>query len=139
MRKYIFPLLILILASFFVIFKTYNSNKTSEVPIDQQSGLEARAIVTIDFGNKDLKTDELVVDAGDTAFSILKKFTEKEDIKLETTQYDFGIFVKKIGDFESTAKKSWIYYVNGESGQTAADQMKLKNSDQVEWKYETPK
>lgn len=139
MRKYIIPLLVLVLVSFFVVFKNYNSKKVSDVPSNQQLGYEARVNITINFGNNKIKTDELVADANDTAFSILKKFAEKENVKLETIQYDFGIFVKKIGDFESTAKKSWIYYVNDVSGQIAADQQKIKNGDKVEWKYETPK
>lgn len=139
MRKYIIPILILVLASSFIFFKDYNSKKVSDVPSNQQSGYEARVDITLDFGNKEIKTGELVADANDTAFSILKKFTDKESISLETAQYDFGVFVKKIGEFESTAKKSWIYYINNESGQIAADQMKLKNGDKVLWKYETPK
>lgn len=139
MKKYIIPFVILVLASSFILFKNYNSKKASDVPVNQQSGYEARVDITLDFGNKEIKTGELVADASDTAYSILEKFTEKEDISLETTKYDFGVFVKKIGTFESTAKKSWIYYVNGESGQVAADQVKLKNGDKVLWKYETPK
>lgn len=139
MRKYIIPFLLLILASSFVLFGYYNSKKVSDIPTNQQSGYEAKVNIAIDFGNKKVMSDELVADANDTAFSILKKFAEKDNIKLETTQYDFGVFVKKIDEFESSAKKSWIYYVNGESGQVAADQMKLKNGDKIEWKYETPK
>lgn len=139
MRKYIIPILILVLASSFIFSKDYNSKKVSDAPSNQQSGYEARVDITLDFGNKEIKTGELVADANDTAFSILKKFTSKENVNLETTQYDFGVFVKKIGEFESTAKKSWIYYINNESGQIAADQMKLKNDDKVLWKYETPK
>lgn len=139
MRKYIIPLLVLVLTSSFVVFRNYNSKKVSGIPANQQSGYEARVNITINFGSNEIKTDELVADASDSAFSILKKFAEKENVELETTQYDFGVFVKKIGNYESTSKKSWIYYVNGESGQIAADQMKLKNGDKVEWKYEVPK
>jgi len=139
MRKYIVPLLIIALATSFLLFKNYNSNKTSLVPENQQTGYEARVSLAIDFGNKEVKNFDTTIGIDDTAFSVLKNTVEKENINLETKQYDFGVFVKKIGEFESTAKKSWIYFVNGESGQIAADQYKLKNGDKVEWKYVLPK
>lgn len=137
-KKYLFPLILLFVAIAFVLFKNYSSNKPSPIPA-QQTGYEARVNISVDFGNKTAKQSELVIDSDDTAYTVLKRITEKEEVKLETVQYDFGVFVKKIGEFESTAKKSWIYYVNGESGSIAADQYKLKNGDKVEWKYETPK
>lgn len=137
MKKYIIPILILIVASGLFFYKKYNSINT---PIPEQTtGYEQKISLVIDFGNKELKNFELVIKPEDTAFSVLKSTAEKESINLETIQYDFGIFVKKIGDFESTSKKSWIYYVNGESGQIAADQQKLKNEDEVKWVYEIPK
>jgi hypothetical protein len=139
MRKYIIPLLVAILALGFVVFKNYNSRQSLNIQENQQTGYETRANLAIDFGNKDIKSFELTVKPEDTAFSVLKITTEKEKINLETKQYDFGIFVKKIGEFESTTKKSWIYYVNDKSGDVAADKYQLKNGDKVIWKYETPK
>ena len=139
MKKFLIPLLITLLASGLFAFKSYNSNKESDISEDQPTGYEARATVSIDLGNKNTKVSELIIDSNDTAFSVLKKTSEANNIELVTKQYDFGVFVQKIDEFESTAKKSWIYYVNGESGQIAADQMKLKNGDKVEWRYEFPK
>ncbi len=140
MKKFIAPLLIIILlASGLFIFKEFNSNNTIVIPENQPTGYESKVIVSIDFGNKDIKVLEITAGTEDTAFSVLKKISETNNIELVTKQYDFGVFVEKVGDFESTAKRSWIYYVNGESGQIAADQMKLKNGDKVDWKYEVPK
>lgn len=137
MKKYIIPILILIVVSGLFFYRKYNSINT---PIPEQTtGYEQKISLVIDFGNKESKNFELVIKSEDTAFSVLKSATEKNSINLETIQYDFGVFVNKIGDFESTSKKSWIYYVNGESGQVAADQQKLKNGDKVEWKHEIPK
>lgn len=137
MKKYFFSILILIIASGLFLYRKYNS---INIPIPvQNTGYEQRVNLILDFGNKEIKSFDLIVGSEDTAFSVLKTTAEKENINLEVKQYDFGVFVKKIGDFESTAKKSWIYYVNNESGQIAADQQKLKNGDKVEWKYETPK
>lgn len=137
MKKYIIPILILIVVSGLFFYRKHNSINT---PIPEQTtGYEQKISLVIDFGNKESKNFELVIKSEDTAFSVLKSATEKDSINLETIQYDFGVFVNKIGDFESTSKKSWIYYVNGESGQVAADQQKLKNGDKVEWKHEIPK
>lgn len=71
-------------------------------------------------------------------FSILKEALDQNNIQFETETYNFGVFVKSINGFESTGKKAWIYFVNGESGQVAADKMELKKSDIVEWKYIPP-
>jgi len=139
MKKFIAPLLIILLASGLFIFKEFNSNNTIVIPENQPTGYESRVTVSIDFGNKDIKVLEITAGTEDTAFSVLKKASETNNIELVTKQYDFGVFVQKIDKFESSAKKSWIYYINGESGQVAADKQKLKNGDKVEWKYETPK
>jgi uncharacterized ubiquitin-like protein YukD len=137
MKKYLPLILILIVASGLFLFKKYSPTNVS-VPV-QETVSEQKINLTIDFGNKDIKNYDLTIGPEDTAFSVLKTITEKEKIILQVKQYDFGVFIEKIGDFESTAKKSWIYYLNGESGQIAADQQKLKNGDKIEWKYEIPK
>ncbi len=75
---------------------------------------------------------------GQTAFGLLKDVAEKEGVGLDTQEYDFGIFVKKIADKETSAEMAWIYFVNGESGQVASDQYSLEPGDVVEWKYMAP-
>jgi uncharacterized protein YxeA len=137
MKKYLPLILILIVASGLFLFKKYSPTNVS-VPV-QETVSEQKINLAIDFGNKEIKNYDLNVGSEDTAFSVLKTTAEKENINLQVKQYDFGVFVEKIGDFESNAKKSWIYYVNNESGQVAADQQKLKNGDKIEWKYEIPK
>lgn len=139
MRKYLLPVITLLLVSAFVLYKNIDSNKKSIIPTNQQTGYEAKINLVIDYGNKVINNYNLTIGTDDTAFSILKTTAQKENINLETVPYDFGVFVKKIGTFESTAKKSWIYYVNGNSGQIAADKNIVKDNDTVLWKYETPK
>lgn len=139
MKKYILPFFIVFLSLGFILFNYNKSNKTSIIPSDQQTNYETKAILIIDFGNKETKEFEVATTPEDTAYSILKTTLTKENINLEVQQYDFGVFVKKIAEFESGADKSWIYYVNQESGQIAADQHKLESGDRVDWKYETPK
>jgi hypothetical protein len=71
-------------------------------------------------------------------FSILEEALKENSVFFEVENYDFGVFVKSINGLESTNEKAWIYFVNGESGQVAADKMNLKSGDLVEWKYVTP-
>jgi hypothetical protein len=96
------------------------------------------ATVSIDFGDDKKTSQEISVDENSTAFSLLQALADSNDIQLETKQYDFGVFVEKIDNKESNADKSWIYFINGESGQVAADTAEVKPKDLVEWKYITP-
>ncbi len=128
----------LLLAGFFY-YRNINTENQSVTPNGNQATAESKVDLIIDFGDNEIKNFNLTANSEDTVFSILKTTAEKEKINLQVKQYDFGVFVEKIGEFESTAKKSWIYYVNDESGQVAADQMKLKNGDKVKWIYEIPK
>ena len=89
----------------------------------------------LNFGDDKIQK-ELVMDPGSTVFSSLEKFVEEQDLDLKTKTYDFGVFVEGIGDYLSDSKKTWIYYVNDEVGQVAADQLELSEGDSVEWKYE---
>jgi hypothetical protein len=138
-RKYILASILVLLISALLLYKNFNQTKPSTAQVVQEDRIENNLELIINFGDNNIKSYNTKTGLEATAFSILKEALEKDKITIETIQYDFGVFVKKIGEFESTAKKSWIYYVNGESGQIAADQMKLKNGDRVEWKYETPK
>ncbi len=73
-----------------------------------------------------------------TPYEVLVLIARKNNIELQTKQYDFGIFVEGIGEQKMTKDKVWIYYVNGKSGEVASDKYILKQGDIVEWKYTTP-
>lgn len=96
------------------------------------------ATLIIDYGNNETTSYQQKLDENSTAFSILENATNELGITLITEQYDFGVFVKSINNLESTAEMAWIYFINGESGQIAADQAKLDTNDTVEWKYLEP-
>ena len=64
--------------------------------------------------------------------------TEEKGITLEIQQYDFGVFVKTIAGYPSTANKAWIYFINGNSGTVAADKQEIKAGDLIEWRYIPP-
>lgn len=136
MKKWItlVALPILALISFFVFKPNKQNSSPTSIPLPSFN-----VNLTIDYGNKNINSYQLTADSASTAYSILKKTLEKENIYYEVQQYDFGVFVKKIGDLESGSKKAWIYYVNDVSGDKAADQYILKNNDKVTWKYEEAK
>src|SRR3989344_7457034 len=111
--------------------------QTPPPPTKSAANLES-AMIVINYGENDTSSDSIEVDEKSTAFSLLNNFAERENIPLETQQYDFGVFVKSVNGKESTPEMAWIYFVNGQSGQIAADQMKIKPGDTVEWKFIKP-
>lgn len=73
-----------------------------------------------------------------TVYDLLELVTAREKLVLETEAYDFGKLIKAIGDKENTREFAWIYFVNGKSGEVAADRQVVKGGDLVEWKYLQP-
>lgn len=73
-----------------------------------------------------------------TAYDALVAVTSQHQIDIATKQYDFGVFVERIGDKTSGPTKAWIYFVNGTSADVAADKKRLLQGDLVEWKYVQP-
>jgi hypothetical protein len=76
---------------------------------------------------------------GDTsAFEATKAVLDRENIPYETKQYDFGVFVQSINEYESSENNAWIYFVNGESANVGVDAYILSNGDSIEWQYIKP-
>jgi len=121
----------------FLLISKYKIINTPEVsPTPQVNSQNATLVINYGGGNTSTYNPDVVGDS--TVFSLLKTISEKENILLETQQYDFGVFVKTIGSKESGSNMAWIYFVNGESGTIAADQMKVNPGDTIEWKYTPP-
>ena len=120
--------------SLFNIIQPQNSPKES----DHVDAVLTTVNLEIDYGDEQSDSYEVTSPKGLTVFDVLQNAAEKNDIVLETQRYDFGIFVKSINGYESAAEMSWIYFVNGESGQVAADQRVLESGDIVEWRYIKP-
>jgi hypothetical protein len=110
---------------------------SSPLPETQSNQENKQVSLTLDYG-ENKKSYVHQFSENETAFSILKDTAETNNIPLETEQYDFGVFVKSINGYENSTSKAWIYFVNGQSGQVAADKHTLKPGDIVEWKYTTP-
>jgi len=131
---YIIPILLIVFGV--ILFKTSNDSSSPTENVEQE--VPEKIELIIDYGNGNSSSHSLNTSGEETAFSILEKIAKEEKIALNTQQYDFGIFVKAIGEKESSAEMAWIYFVNEESGQVAADQYQLKAGDKVEWKYIAP-
>jgi len=125
----------IVLLAFFYLARPNISTPGEPVPSQNEV---SNATISLDFGDENQISKALPLDDNSTAFSLLNDLAQSESLDLETRQYDFGIFVKAITGYESSAEKAWIYYVNGESGQVAADQKKINSNDLVEWKYIEP-
>jgi len=131
-------LLLVILASVFAfLYLTKPMQEASPKQVETQQEIQSATIIA-NFGDTNMLSKEFNVNDETTAYSLLQELVQSESLDLETQQYDFGIFVKAINGYESSAEKAWIYYVNGESGQVTADQKKINSNDLVEWKYIEP-
>lgn len=70
-----------------------------------------------------------------TVFDALQSVTKEKNIPLKTKKYDFGIFIESIGTKPASAEYAWLYVVNGQPGEEAADKKILKTGDRIEWRY----
>jgi hypothetical protein len=133
-------LLLLWIASWFKFFGIVGNTKIQETSVSSPTQAATQKLElsivfddgrVVDYSKEESNNQE-------TAFSILKEAADANSLNLDTQQYDFGVFVKSINGKVSSADKSWIYFVNGKSGQVAADKYELKPADKVEWRYITP-
>lgn len=108
------------------------TNPLPKVLVEQPAKPQIRVAIE----NGEIKTEATI--SAKTAFEALEIITEKQHVTPKIKQYDFGVFVESIGGVENTKDKSWIYFVNGKSGEVAADKYQLKEGDRVEWKYIKP-
>jgi len=91
--------------------------------------------VKVDFG------DEVLVETkveAETALEALEMAGKENNWEIKARSYDFGNLVEEVDGKANTAEKSWIYFVNGKSGEVGAGKMKVGSEDVVEWKYIEP-
>ncbi len=99
--------------------------------------IKKEVVLVIDDGEKEQKSFNAEFNKGITAFDLLKNKAEESNLNLKTKTYDIGIFIEAIGDKENGQDgKYWLYYVNGELAQVAADKKELNPGDKVEFKFE---
>lgn len=90
---------------------------------------EQKVDLIIDYGEGKIATYSAVY--GNTVYDVLKHV--EEDLAVE--KYDFGILISSIGEYENSKDFAWMYYVNSQVGEVAADKYELQDGDVVEWRY----
>ncbi len=87
-----------------------------------------------------LKETQYTLEKDATAFDLLKKATNKENIQTEysyTKSYDsyYVEGINHIYEFDGGKLSGWQYYVNKKYPNYGCSQYKLKNNDKVVWVY----
>jgi hypothetical protein len=102
-----------------------------------RKNLAGEAILSIDFGNEDIKRFSKRISNSMTAFDLLAEGALALDLSLDTKQYDFGILVEAIDGIENGQNNSyWLYYVNDQAPNVASDKQTIEEGDRVEFRFE---
>lgn len=96
---------------------------------------QAQAVLVIDFSGGEVATYSAGLTKETTAYGLLVEAAESLGYSLKVEQFDFGVLVKAIGEIENTDEQAWLYSINGQLGNVAADEAKVNPGDQVEWQY----
>lgn len=84
--------------------------------------------------------DNIFAYDGETVFSILEEFAQRNDVSLEYTYYESfdSMLINSINnDLNGGGDKYWQYYVNGDIPMVGCDNYDISNGDYVEWRFET--
>lgn len=89
-----------------------------------------------------LPETEYVLREGDTAFDILDRAARHNKIQMEYQGADKNsyksVYIKGIDylyEFSCGENSGWLYTVNGKSPNVGCSDYKLKDGDNIEWKY----
>jgi len=108
----------------------------SEVWLEQS---EKTSVTIVIHGDGWTVTDHVVVYAGDTAFSVVKRSAERHALAFKYTYYASfdSTLIDQIGDTANgNGGKYWQYYVNGELAMVGCDKCEVSNGDSVQWRFE---
>ena len=102
-----------------------------------KEGVEAKAVLVIDYGQGSSENLEAEFKEGMTAFDLLEEKAKEIGLNLEVKTYDMGVFIERIGEKKNGDDgKYWLYYLNGEMPMVSADKQALNPGDKVEFKFE---
>ena len=83
------------------------------------------------FGSTPLKVD------ASNALVALDVASALGEFYAQVTQSSFGPYVSQIGRYPGAGSAGWVFKVNGASPPVGADQVTLKDGDEVLWYYAT--
>ncbi len=70
-----------------------------------------------------------------TAYDVLNLYSKKQNVKVQTKKYGFGIFIEGIGEKIGDSKNFWIYYVNDKLATASADKTVVSPGDIVRFEF----
>lgn len=138
MKKYFLPAIIVLIVFSSLLFLSKNKDQRANQNDSIEQTAKKEVSTSIFFSEDRIIKHQIEINEDTTAYDALVKTLEKEGLELETTQYDFGVFINSVDGIENTSDKAWIYFVNGESANKASDQLILTEGDHLEWKYIKP-
>ena len=122
------------------IFYGLNSDEEN---LDISTTITAKLV--IEFGNLDdnnTMSFESVTTSESTVYGLLLAAQTQGNYSVSaTTHYQFGLFIESIaswgncGGCQNEDGYWWTYFVNGESGQVAANRQIVNDGDNIEWLY----
>lgn len=130
-----FAIIILLFTGAGCLKQKTTSQITSPTPLIEEITSEVTLVIADGTGNP--KTYQQNYKEKMTAYDLLKKVTDTKGITLESSSSSLGVMVNKISDKKGGDEgKYWLYYVNNQMPQVAADKYELKAGDKVEFKFE---
>lgn len=141
MSKKTLALILILAAVSGILVYAGASHRPAPITANVNQAVEKTISVVIDTGDGSSlanSTFTVTTKAETTVFSVLQDVTTKAGIALDfDPPGQYGVFVKAIAGKVGTDKQFWIYQINGQDGQVAADAATVKNGDTVTWKYTT--
>lgn len=133
-QQFIVGLVIVIGVIFVSALYYVGPNRIGRVPAAPLLAVQVKPEVAflLDEGDGNVAT---VSTAAKNPLEALLLVADAKGEQVTVKSYDFGSLVQKVGNHENSSTKAWIYFVNGKSGEVAADKYELKSGDSVEWKY----
>ena len=136
MKKYIFIVLVIVLAIVGTFVAYSNQKQQQEIVPQQSEAIQQDITLNINDG-VDAKIFMVEYEQGLTAFDVLKQEADSAGLVLKTKTYDIGVLVEAIGEKENGQDgKYWMYYVNGTMPMVAADKQAVNPGDNIEFKFE---
>jgi len=117
------------------------NNSLEKVPRASLSEItQNKVLYIINKGNGEINEYQIEISQDSTVFSLLEALSQREKFEVDSTFYkEMGIFVETIDAMKNGIEgKYWQYFVNDKLGEVAADKKTIKESDQVEWRFEVP-
>jgi len=140
-----YALLIGLLGAIVIALFSFNGNYQlgndikSWWPEGKISSLQKEVIYIINKGEGESEEYRMEGSKRSTVFSLLGELSQRENFRITSKHYDFGVFVESIdGAYNGDENRYWQYWVNDKLGEVASDKKDVKAGDRVEWKFEVP-